>query len=607
MNALGGSARKCASVPSLGHLFVSLQLSEAPHDSSNGKGSQACFSPVFDLELDAKLGSSTNLDRCFSQQQLGSELQGKTSLLQQMLTLCRCSSPVQAQLLQQLQRLRSAACAGSPNSSSTAGGLLSGGSGHSDDAAACVLADDTPCSSPFGVVLDEAGLDVEAMACELLAGGYLVQVRDGAQQQERNKTPRSCLQNLRHRYIVCLGVRGAGDGEPAYLPEPLVVEPRFREQFTIAHPTPAYEALLQSVPPCFVGPVANLEAVVKLMAEQIYSNFKLQGLPVPPWRTRTALLSKWSPAQLSDLAAKIASLRRLAAAVPPVIRAMVPCQSHDRLFNDDRPAAAHADHAAVGSAPTSAALLAESHASEGPADEAGVATAMGLCTHLHIPQVCPAPGVHLHQAGAEHTLSASSRPPQPVVHAPPHQQGQRYAGAVGPFQEGGAVGGLQGVSECGQPLPADSSVLAALAARSGSQPEPTAGAALKFTRKASAEWKHQRSNTRKIKGLLATALKKSVGSSRSNLLAAAGAAAAAEYVASQAAGAVGSVSGGTDAQQGECSPCAAAGSGDDAFIRRTHFRAAGDEPWRRITTVRLGAYAQQQQRPSTRQHAAVQP
>lgn len=88
-------------------------------------------------------------------------------------------------------------------------------------------------------------MDVEAMACELLALGYMVQVRDGAQQTERTKTPRSCLQNLRHRYIVCLGVRDAADGEPAYLPEPLVVEPRFREQFTIAHPTPDYEALLQ--------------------------------------------------------------------------------------------------------------------------------------------------------------------------------------------------------------------------------------------------------------------------------------------------------------------------------------------------------------------------
>lgn len=151
------------------------------------------------------------------------------------------------QLLQQLQRLRSAAYAASPTSptSTGTGGLLSGGSGHSDDAAACVLTREGPCTNSFSAVLEEARLDVEGMACELLALGYMVQVRDGAQQQERGKTPRSCLQNLRHRYIVCLGVRNAADGEPSYLPEPLVVEPRFREQFTIAHPTPDYEALLQ--------------------------------------------------------------------------------------------------------------------------------------------------------------------------------------------------------------------------------------------------------------------------------------------------------------------------------------------------------------------------
>lgn len=52
---------------------------------------------------------------------------------------------------------------------------------------------------------------------------------------------------------------------------------------TVLFATVCLSALTQSVPPCFVGPVANLEAVVKLMAEQIYSNFKLQGLPVPPW------------------------------------------------------------------------------------------------------------------------------------------------------------------------------------------------------------------------------------------------------------------------------------------------------------------------------------
>lgn len=148
------------------------------------------------------------------------------------------------QLLQQLQRLRSAAYAGSPTAAASE--LLSGGSGHSADAAACVVAPDAVASGgTFAAVLEEVRFDAEAMACELLALGYMVQVRDGAQQQERSKTPRNCLQNLRHRYIVCLGVRSCGEGEPSYLPEPLVVEPRFREQFTIAHATQDYQALLQ--------------------------------------------------------------------------------------------------------------------------------------------------------------------------------------------------------------------------------------------------------------------------------------------------------------------------------------------------------------------------
>lgn len=108
--------------------------------------------------------------------------------------------------------------------------------------------DDMP--SVVGPLESQSSLDIEAMARELLASGYLVQVRDGAQ-QERSRNTRSCLQNLRHRYIVCLGWRSSAASEPEYLPEPLVVEPCLREQFTIAHPTPQYEALLQVSPePC---------------------------------------------------------------------------------------------------------------------------------------------------------------------------------------------------------------------------------------------------------------------------------------------------------------------------------------------------------------------
>jgi hypothetical protein len=122
---------------------------------------------------------------------------------------------------------------------------------------------------------------------------------------------------------------------------------------------------------------------------------------------------------------------------------------------------------------------------------------------------------------------------------------------------------------------------------------------LKFTRKASAEWKNQRSNGRKMKGLLAAALKKPMGSSsRSNLSmslpSAASTAAAADASEQPGAMAAPPGSGSSQAQQQQAAAQRDGGSGPDALIRRTHYRASGDEPWRRITTVRWGAYAAQQ-------------
>lgn len=139
------------------------------------------------------------------------------------------------QLLQQLQHLRVAFAAAPSTSRGNSPPALNGGSPNAGAAG-------------VGFLAPESSMDIEAMACELLASGYLVQVRDGAQQQERTKTARSCLQNLRHRFIVCLGWRSSADAEPDYLPEPVIVEPRFREQFAIAHPTAEYEALLQVRP-----------------------------------------------------------------------------------------------------------------------------------------------------------------------------------------------------------------------------------------------------------------------------------------------------------------------------------------------------------------------
>lgn len=85
-------------------------------------------------------------------------------------------------------------------------------------------------------------VDVEGVARELLAMGYVVQVRDGC---NKVKDSKNCLRNLRHRFIVCLGFKSVHDQDGTYLQQPLVVEPQLRDQFVIAHPTPSYESLMQ--------------------------------------------------------------------------------------------------------------------------------------------------------------------------------------------------------------------------------------------------------------------------------------------------------------------------------------------------------------------------
>lgn len=111
----------------------------------------------------------------------------------------------------------------------------------------------TPTSAAAAAAAASAQ-DIQMLAQQLLAAGFLVQVRDEAPADlSKSRDPRSCLQSLRHCFIVCLGQRPATaeEGplllppEPEYLEEPLVVEPRLREQFVIAHPTPEYEELLE--------------------------------------------------------------------------------------------------------------------------------------------------------------------------------------------------------------------------------------------------------------------------------------------------------------------------------------------------------------------------
>lgn len=74
------------------------------------------------------------------------------------------------------------------------------------------------------------------------------------------------------------------------LDESVLVDPKFKEQFEIAHPTARYAALLDEVPPCFVGTEERLVALVELLCSEMSAAFRgtgaLQPKPLALWLLR---------------------------------------------------------------------------------------------------------------------------------------------------------------------------------------------------------------------------------------------------------------------------------------------------------------------------------
>jgi hypothetical protein len=680
-----------------------MQVTGHHHVAAMGSGllaplrqpSQSALSPfsphVFDLDMDvsaAKPSSRAALDRCFSERHLGADEPGSdASGLHQILRLFAASSPFQAQVRAAMQLAGHASAPAAPPGSplpahpATAPGL--GGlpiaqapptppassqppPAHPPPAAAAAL---QLAHQVHALRCRHAGsdgsVDVDAIARELLALGYMVQLRDDAHATDtRAKDPRSCLQTLRHRFIVCIGlnprmaphplphpcaqqggeaaaqvvVAGAA-ADPVYLQRPLIVEPCLREQFLIAHPSPAYEALLQvssrpaglaggrgcaarvggsglswgatapgfadphracacpaqAVPPCFVGTMSALEVLVKLLCDEMGAAFKAAGHALPPWRTRTAIHSKWAPAQIAALEVKIAELARQhdtagdggcqGAGVVQVPHAA-------SLSMGERPAAAQGRaHAAFGSAPAGdhahAACVAHymqpaplqllSHAAEPSQAGAPPAQQQAAASAGLPPPVPPSPGVH--PAPASATLAHQLQQQALRVQLPGQGAAVAAAGLAAAGSASPAAYRLDGVAHA---LASAAQQMVSSVSPAGwspsplpSQPAPSlpldcaaassAASSLRFTRKASAEWKQRRAGGKKMKSLLAVALKKSGGGG------------------SAGGGSAGGSSTRLEAQ---------ARAEGAAVLRARSIRTTGDEPWARITTVRWGgAYA----------------
>lgn len=83
----------------------------------------------------------------------------------------------------------------------------------------------------------------------------------------------------------------------------IVVDPNFREQFTCTS-MPASSVYAQTVannvPQFFVGTIGTINALVCLLQSTLAEEAQALGLELPPWRSRSALLSKWLPRRFTD-------------------------------------------------------------------------------------------------------------------------------------------------------------------------------------------------------------------------------------------------------------------------------------------------------------------
>lgn len=130
---------------------------------------------------------------------------------------------------------------------------------------------------------------------------------------------------------------------PTPTPSPTPTHPTPQEYLAVTPATKTYTAKLHArVPRVFVGTRAELLALVSSMATAAALSFTSQGLRLPPWRSRTALLARWAaPAVASTLLPSPSGLPLLPlpGLAPHAAMAAVPAAARNMVEGEGREAA----------------------------------------------------------------------------------------------------------------------------------------------------------------------------------------------------------------------------------------------------------------------------
>eukprot|EP00879_Flechtneria_rotunda_P015707 GHRR01016429.1.p1 GENE.GHRR01016429.1~~GHRR01016429.1.p1 ORF type:complete len:370 (+),score=117.36 GHRR01016429.1:1124-2233(+) len=155
------------------------------------------------------------------------------------------------------------------------------------------------------VTQSDASVNTSTLAEALVALGYTVSIRESI----GGGSGGQCLRNLHHRFLCC-----SQGGNTHTRSSVVIVDPAFREQFAITHPTQRYAAVLAALPSVFVGTAANIQPLVDLLCSEMSLAFQQTGSVIPPWRQTRSMVSKWLPRRSIDLPATVAAAGKAAAA-----------------------------------------------------------------------------------------------------------------------------------------------------------------------------------------------------------------------------------------------------------------------------------------------------
>ncbi|GIL62263.1 hypothetical protein Vafri_16553 [Volvox africanus] len=224
------------------------------------------------------------------------------------------------------------------------------------------------------------------------------------------------------------------------LNEPVVVEVRFREQFLIPHSTRAYQLLLLALPVVFVGPLRRLDAVVDLMAAEVAAVFKEAKRPLPPWRTKGAMLSKWAPTQLGELG------RLMRCAVLPQPHQLFQCQPLDELAKSEKSAASAIGVQEKSTAQHTVAAAAAVVMARDPLSEPLEPwSRLGRSTDDGIVRAAAAAGTVVAAAGRDDVTDDESGVAHRSNSAPPRTAAGPRSSATGPSDVGGGGGPITAI------------------------------------------------------------------------------------------------------------------------------------------------------------------